>query len=220
MTGRDFQKEFELAASTFNELKDINKTSYVINYFLNEAQNVYINKRLMNLRNKVEGKQKDIDEIRSIVVRNASLVVNLPLSTSSYNVYSLPSDYLFLLNDRSITSRCNKTNEYENRLSPLENLHTILKYKYTSTKYNDPVSALSDNSLYIYKNDTFTIDDAKIDYVRKYNQIDVINNVTSELDENVHKEIVQLAMNIFLENVQSGRFKSNFEKNVVTEQVK
>lgn len=220
MTARQFQEEFETAASFIDELKDIRIISKDVNYFLNEGQHSYVSKRLNNIRNKVENKQKDIDELRSIVVVNTAPVLNAGLSTSSYNVYDLPSGYLYLLNSRSLTSKCDNSREYENRLTPLENLHKILNYKYTATKYNDPVSTLSGDNLYIYKNDSFTVDTVYMDYVRKYNNIDVIGDVTSELEENVHKDIVQLAVNIFLENVQSGRFRTNIEKNILTEQIK
>lgn len=220
MTAREFQEEFEYAASFYDDLKPIRINSRGVNYFLREGQKVFVDKRLQNLRNKIERKQKDIDEIRSIMVRNTSLALNGALSTTTYNVYDLPADYLFLLNDRSITSKCNASKEYDNRLTPLEDLYTILDYSHTTSKYNDPVSNLSGNNLYIYKDDSFTIDTVNIDYIRTYNQIDVVNNVTSELDSNVHKEVIQLAISIFLENVQSGRFKSNFDKNIVTEQIK
>lgn len=221
MTAREFQENFEFAASFYNDLKDISIKSNGVNYFLNEGQNVYINKRLENIRNKIEGKQKDIDELKEIIVRDVPLVIDVPASTSSRNVYTLPSDYLYLINDRSTVSRCNTLKEYDNRLTPLENLHTILDYSHTTTKYNDPVSALSGNSLYIYKTNDFTISTVNIDYVRDYNDIDVINNVTSELNDNVHREIIQMAINIFLENVQSGRFNTNVQKSsLVTEQIK
>lgn len=155
MTAREFQKEFETAASFIDELKGIRIISDDVNYFLNEGQHVYVNKRLENITNKLEGKQKDIDEIKDIVVRDTTLVLNAGLSTSTKRVYDIPSDYLFLINDRSTTSHCNISKEYSNRLTPLENLHTILNYKYTSTKYNDPVSALSGDTLYIYIDNTF-----------------------------------------------------------------
>ena len=37
--------------------------------------------------------------------------------------------------------------------------------------------------------------------------------------ENVHKDIVQLAVTMFLESVQSNRFVSHIEKNILTEQI-
>lgn len=221
MTAREFQENFEFAASFRNELKGIAIPSNKINYFLNEAQSVYVDKRLKNIRNKIEGKQKDIDELKEIVVRDTVLTINGAASTSDRSVYTLPTNYVYLLNDRSVISRCNTEKEYDNRLTPLEDLHTILEYSHTTTKYNDPVSALSENSLYIYRTNDFTISEVRIDYIREYASIDVINGVTSELNPNVHREIVQMAINIFLENIGSGRFTTSVEKGVlVTEQTK
>ena len=217
MTTREFQKEFETAASFIDTLKDIRIVTEDISYFLNDSQHVYVNKRLQNLKNNIEGSQKEIDELRELVVRNT--VLTLSSSTTAYNVYALPENYLYLLNDRTSTIKCTVTAEYPNRLTKLEDLHTLLNYKYTKTKFNDPISNISGNNLYIYKDSSFTIDTVSIDYIRTFSSINLLTGVTSELNANVHKDIVQLAVLTFLESIQSNRFNSNINKNVITQQV-
>ena len=220
MTGRQLQREFEMSASTFNEFKPFSFKGNEINYFLNEAQNVCVNKRLEQISNKTEDKQKSINELTDITVKDITLVKDVGSSTTERDVYDFPNGYLYLINDRSNTLFCGATKFYDNRLTKLENLYKILEHKYSSTIYKSPVSAISSNKLYIYKDGNFTISGVTIDYIRTYTDIDVIADTTSELNPNIHKEIVQLAVAIALENISSGRFQSNVSKNIITEQIK
>jgi len=220
MTGRQLQREFEMSASTFNEFKPFSFKGNEISYFLNESQSIYINKRLEHIKNKTENKQKSIDELSAITVKDTALVKDVPNSTTERDVYDFPSDYLYLINDRSNTVFCGTTKFYDNRLTKLEILYKILEHKYSSTIYKSPVSAITNNKLYIYNDGNFTVSGVTIDYVKDYTEIDVIADTTSDLDPNVHKELVQLAVTIALENIQSGRFQSNVSKNIITEQIK
>lgn len=222
MTAREFQVQFETAASFIDKVKngDIRIDAFDINYFLNEGYDSFVNKRLENLKNKIEGKQRDIDKIKNLEVVNTALTKDGALSTANYSVYTLPTNYRYLLNDRTITTYCSSTGTYPNRLSPYGEVYNMMEYTHTKSKYNSPISTLNNNKLYIHNTSDFTISGCYIDYIKNPTPIDVTNNVTCELDSSVHKEILNLAVNIFLEAIQSDRFKTNIEKNIISEQIK
>lgn len=231
MTAREMHIEFETSLGLVDSLKinDFNLTTVNIEYFLNEAQHVFVNQRLSNIKENLNSKQKDLDDLAAIYVKDTTLVIDSVATAldTSRNVYTLPTspDYLFLINSRSTTSFCGNSNEYENRITTHEDLYKILKYKYTSTIYNSPVATIDDTNLYIYLSagvSTFTVTTAKIDYIRTYANIDITNStpVDCELNANVHKEIVQLAVTLFLESINSDRLQTNVNKNMLTEQIK
>lgn len=221
MTYRQMEKEFEQTASFIDAVKKRNLRVVTDDkqFFLNEAQNSFIHTRINNVRKKIGNRQRELDEIRTLIVKSKSLVATT--LTSLYNEYDLPSDYHYLIADRTATTYCSITREYQNRLMESENITEALHGTHTKPKYNSPISELYGNTLRVYRdyNLTFTINDVNIDYVRDWAEIDLFNGVDCELDDSVHKDIVQLAVNIFLEAVESGRFKTNIEKNTITEQI-
>lgn len=223
MTARQMQKEFEQSASYIDDVRkgNISLITDDVQFFLNEAQNSYINTRLNNIKKSIGNKQKQLDEIRTLIVKSASLSEQLSLSSNTAKVYNLPSNYHYLIADKTTTGYCGQTRIYQNRLMSSENIQEALHGTHTKPKYNSPISELYGNYIKIYRDFelTFTINDVNIDYVRDWASINLFNNITSELDEGCHKDIVQLAVNIFLEAIESGRFKTNVEKNIITEQI-
>lgn len=225
MTPRQFQIEFERARKFLdqNRFQQISFTTEDIQYFLNEAINVIITKKLKTSkkesRNGIKVSQRELDEIRSLLVKNISLVKDVGLSNLEYDVYTLPDDYYFLISDKSSTISCSVTKVYQNRLYSTENLYEILEDTHFGTKYNSPVSELSTEKLYVYKNSNFTIDSVIIDYIKKWIEIDILNNINTDLNENIHKQIVNVAVNIAYENIDNNKFRINTEKNQITDQI-
>lgn len=219
MTAREFQKEFERAASYHDKLKDIRIKSTDVNYFLNEGQDTFIQRKLNAVKDGIKTSQRALDEIRDIIIRGYELTLDEtePVPTE-YNRYNLPNNYLYLISDRTVSTYCSKTYKAQNRLYSTEKLNEILNGTHTQSHYKSPVSELAQNVLYVHLNDnlSFTINKVIIDYVKTYQKIDVMNDVTSELNDSVHRDIVQLAVNIFLEAVESRRFTTNLEKNITT----
>ncbi len=224
MTPRQFQIEFERSASYIDEVKNdsIRIISDDVNYYLNEALHVFVTNKLKveQGRSGLKRSQRELDEIRELVVKNTVLSKDNALSTTSYSVYTLPTDYLFLLGSSTITTHCEVQNTYSNRMYGTDKLGEILSDTHYGTKYNSPVADLASNKLYIYRNSSFTIDSVLLDYVKDYTRIDVINDENTELNESTHKDIVQLAVTIFQNSISSGKFRETVEKNILTKQIK
>lgn len=221
MTTTEFIKEFQQQASFIDKLKPIRVLTDDIQYFLNEGQDTFIKRKLNSFKDTVKRGQRNLDEIRSLMVGNVSLIKDNGLSTTKKYVWDLPNDYLFLIGDKSETSFCNAVYEVQNRLYSSENILDIVNGFHTKPSYKSPVSEIIGSKLYVYRDNelSFDITDVKIDYIKDYDRINLRDGTTSELDDSVHRDIVSLAINIFLEAVESRRFQTVTEKNTITEQI-
>lgn len=221
MTTTEFIKEFQQQASFIDKLKKIRILTDDIQYFLNEGQDAFIKKKLNSFSDTLKKGQRNLDEIRTIIVGNTALVKDNALSTTQKYVWTLPSDYLFLIGDKSETTYCNRTFNVQNRLYSSENILDIVNGFHSKPSYKSPVSEIIGNKLYVYRDNalSFGITTVSIDYIKVYNRINFTDGTTSELDESVHRDIVSLAVNIFLEAVESGRFQTITQKNTITEQI-
>jgi hypothetical protein len=219
MTARQMQEQFEASINYFDVPDKKRILSSDVKRFLNESQRSYINRRLEASGLKPDNKQKRVDELRSLIVKNTYLVKNTGLSTSDYQAYALPSNYLHLINDRSTTTYCNRTfNNVDNRQVEGEEIYNILNYSFTKPTYKSPVSHLNGNYLYVYLNSTFNITSVVIDYYRQPVAIDPIALVNCELPESIHDSIVQGAVEIYLEIIDPNRFSTSIQKNIINEQ--
>jgi hypothetical protein len=223
MTTREMQRNFEQSAMFVDKLKDIRIVSQDVQHFLNESQRNFVNTRLKNIKSQgIKRSQRELDELRTIYVKNSGLTLDSGSSTTYEKYYTLPSNYLFLISDRSNISYCNS--EYtntQNRLYSSELIGEILRSTHTRSHYKSPVSELINNQLIVYLdyNLSFTINSVNIDYIRKYSEINLFNGTTSELDDSTHNDIVEGAVNLFLEAVESRRFRTNTEKNAISTQL-
>jgi hypothetical protein len=226
MTPREFQKEFERSIGFLDIPTNKRIISDDINYYLNEAQTIFVNKILDGMKQSIKDSQRNLDKIRKILIRNIALVRDGSLPTDRVFIYDLPNDYYYLISDRSNVTHCGITYDYvQNRLYSSENIGDLLHDACAKPSYKSPISELHGSKLYVHRdfNLTFTINSVNIDYVKTFNQINVLDDVNGicDLDESVHKEIVQLAVNIFLESdPDPNRFRSITEKNILTEQIK
>jgi hypothetical protein len=221
MTTTEFIKEFQQQAAFIDKFKSIRILTDDIQYFLNEGQDVIIKRKLTSFSDTLKKGQRNLDEIRTIIVGNTVLIKDNGLSTTQKYVWDLPDNYLFLISDKSETSYCNTTFNVQNRLYSSENILDIVNGFHSKPSYKSPISEIIGNKLYVYRDNnlTFDITSVNIDYIRVYDRINLTDGTTSELDQSVHRDIVSLAVNIFLEAVESGRFQTITQKNNITEQI-
>lgn len=223
MTPRQFQIEFERASYLIDDVKNgiLKLNSEDINYYINEAIHVFITKKFKETKsgNGIKRSQKKLDEIKELIVKNSILIKDSGLSTIDYDVYTLPSDYFLLLSDKSLISYCSNEKVFQNRMYSTEEIQEILEDTHYTTKYNSPVSELVDDKLYVYKKTSFSLSQVSIDYIKNWDNVDIINDTNTNLNPSTHKDIVNLAVLIFLESINNSRFNSNIEKNIITKQV-
>lgn len=213
MTTREIQYHFEQAASYHNEVKDIAIKSKDVNFWINHAIRVFINKKIQE---NPQRKQKDIDDLKDILVSDVSLT--LDTSTSDKVTYLLPSDYMYLINDKTTLVYCGATKTVANRLVPSEELFNVLNYSHTKTTHKSPVSNIVGGKINVYI-DNFTISSIIIDYLKKPSIFNIFNGTTIELHENTHKDIVELAVLLFVENKNPQRMQLNLQKSAINKQL-
>ena len=217
MTGREFQISFEQQAKYVDELNDLTILSEDVNYYLVEAERNFVVSRTKNLGPGMKDSKRERDELSTIMVKNAQLTIDPVLTTNEYRVYTFPSDYFYLLADKSVTEFCNTQRTFRNRLTVTEDLQEVLDNFHSQSDYRSPVSELIDDKLYVYRdqNLTFDIISVNIDYLRVWVPIDVLNNVGSELPESVHGDIVRDAVRNLQQAVREGTHRGTLENELV-----
>lgn len=142
----------------------------------------------------------------------------------------LPNNYMFLLNQKSICNyncrgiefnvdsitspeqravykRIPKNDEsivttQSNRYSQTQTIHTLLSDPFNTTKVTSPLTVVHGNRIDVYTDKTFIVDKVIIDYLRLPRKMNIKDNVSCELPEHTHKEIIQLAVDLFLQNTR------------------
>lgn len=84
-------------------------------------------------------------------------------------------------------------NKVTNRLTPSNRVHELDVPFYKTSDYS-PISELSGNILYIYKDSSFIVTGAGVSYVRKPQPISLSLNTSSELPEQFHSTLCDLVV--------------------------
>lgn len=227
MDARKMQLEFERLVQLANPAYIVtNKLdSDTIFYFLNAAQNRYIKLNYMSidgLRNSVENLRKATDAFKALIVN-----VTLPTGTTlqdglnglKYEIPSVESEQFFLyLRSFSYVSGTymdvpdqiagvdNKAT-VPNRLIENEEVESILSSYFNKPILRNPCCVLESELggkvyIVVYVDSYTKLKGLNLTYIRKPKKFDVIvgtNTVNQcELSENVHQEIVELAVEMFI----------------------
>lgn len=95
-----------------------------------------------------------------------------------------------------------------NRLSQSDDIYKLLEDPFNSTTTNSPLTTISGNSIFTYSKESFLLKETTIDYIRYPKTIsltaDPANYETDvcELPVHLHKEIIQLGVDLFLQNTR------------------
>lgn len=215
-------QEFLIGLDKSNTLEYPDFLPEEIDVYLNKAQEAIIKQRYSGNNVKgtgVEETQKRIEDLGSLV-RNANIVCNAtdPSLNKPYGRFATyPTDYYLGLQDEaSIVINCG--NELVTKRIPLK---TITHDRYNKT-IQDPFNKPGDD--FVCK---LTYGDDRIEIITSSNAITTANNVTwhtryisqpvemsiftpqdCTLYEHMHREIVDYAVNLALENIGSERFKT------------
>lgn len=219
MTAREMQIAFDMhiqlvyAALEIDEKPD----SYTILYFLNRAQENYIKQNFLNngqIKDNIEYLQKRSDTLRNLIVRYTDTESTDAIDTDTVDggiTLSLPDDYLYYIKSfsystNSLAGVTTKT-WTPNRVVGHNEIDMI-----TSGLFNAPILRKpcvvfeeSDNIILYADRDTDIYNISYI-YLRKPLTITIETAVedettnTCELDEYCHQDIVELAVQMFIED--------------------
>lgn len=81
--------------------------------------------------------------------------------------------------------------ETPNRLTKTEDIYEIIRGAFTKPTKQSPVSAMESNRVVVYHNGNFILGKIWIDYIRLPRMVSLSLGINSELNPNVHEELVE-----------------------------
>ncbi len=172
--------------------------------------------------------QKRTEDLKTLVVTNYPQLttVTTEVNTIKSSLTTLFSDealttpstekYWFFLNGRARTVKFGCLSQYHLiRLYDHDDITNVLTNPFKKPAFDEIVGYFERGDLYLVTDGSFTIDKVKITYVKqpakvKYGALypSPTANVNCDLSEHTHTEIVDLAVLITLENLESLRTQS------------
>lgn len=214
-----------------------------------EHQDLFLNNAIQNFvklrygRNNiykagVEEIQKRTDDLRTLVVTNYPQITTVTTETNTVkaSLTTLYSDealttlttdkYWFFLNGRSRTVKFGCLSQYHSiRIYNHDDINSILKNPFKKPRFDEIVGYFEKGDLYLVTDGTFTIDKAKITYIKKPAVVKYGSlyptpsaNVDCDLPEHTHTEIINLAVLLTLENLESIRTQGFLNIKATTEE--
>lgn len=203
-----------------------------VDYFLNEAQNRFIKTRYG--RNNVyksgfEEIQKRTEDLTTLVKVNYCTVTPYIYYENAYKV-SLSnmfldeakltpstSKYMFFVRGESQNVLSDTCKKYLGvRLTNHDDMTLMLNDPFKRPYKQEAVALFEDGNIIVLTDGTFSIGNFRVSFIKKpveitygVNYPSPVANVDCELPEHTHKEIVALAAQIALENIESQRLNTN-----------
>lgn len=189
-------------------------------YWLSKAQDRFVKSRAFGNNSKQQGfeeSEKRIDDIRTIVVRSPQLSSNI--SGNTFEV-TLPDDYLYLFRHQCTTvSSKYGTQLVSGKQVTQDGINNKLKDPFWTPLPDEPLYYIIGNSIVYETKGGFTIPSSNITYIRIYNPIqhgsiylDVLPDLECELPIHTHSEILDIAISMILENIESQRYQTNLNE--------
>lgn len=139
-----------------------------------------------------------------------TLFVNEALSTPSTKVY------WFYVRGRARVVKTGCTSTYVGiKIYQHDDLNDVLDDPFKKPYLQEVIGYFENGSLNVITDGSFTIDRVKLSYIKKPNEVRYgaiyptpVSNIDCDLPEHTHKEIIQTAVTIMLENLESQRLQT------------
>lgn len=228
MTVEEMHIAFKLKFDKLDLFEYPNLEPEAIDFLLNQAQIRMIKNRYQgnNLyREGFEGTQKRVDDLRTLVKSSkqttiTNFVLDDEATTPSFRIYegAVPSDYYFLIRHTVEVVKTGLPNKVKTpKQIQHDDLSQYLDDPFDGPKYRQPLSMMAGTKLQVVTDNTFSIGSIYFTYIRKPLEMSIdatdVNTPTGftnvcELPEQIHQEIVDLAVELALENVESPRLQT------------
>jgi hypothetical protein len=191
-------------------------------YWANEAQQQLIKQKVFGNNYRKEGYdegRKRYDDLRTLI-EYSSLLTPIPHgyhpNIAYINIASNMTDYLYFVGADARLTNPNEVN-VKSSLNKIYETHFIKESeieKLVETPFNKPFLKnvyvyLKENHVNFIYDPMSTLEGVYVSYIKKPRDITYTTNIGSELPEHVHPEIVALAVNLLLANIESDRMKTN-----------
>lgn len=230
MTAAQMVLEFKLGLDKMDSSAYPDILESEILFWLNEAQEQFVRNRygLVNIYGKgFEEIQKRIDDLSNIVVTKFAAVTALTTEENTYRVsttslfndeahlVSSTNTYMYFIRGRAKVVKGVCTPVYFGiNLEQHDDLDQVLIDPFKKPDSLNPVGYFEEGDLFIITDGTFTINNFKLTFIRIPVAINTLSNpdVDCELKPSTHKEIVRLAVNLALENIESRRLQTQTQQ--------
>lgn len=240
MTIAEMHMEFKYTADKVDSEAYPEFEPWEIDFFLKESEARIIKQRYGGnniYKTGFEESQKRIDDLKEIVISKFCETMVSPIySAMDMNVYVanlqslyddearlVPSDveYMFYLKSNAQISLLNCDSKwFQVALTQHDRITAIQSDPFNKPKPNKPVIFFENGDVYVWTANESDVTNFMITFIRKPLEMSLgtydINKPVQdcELSEHLHKEIVQMAVKIALENIEAPR-QNTQEENVI-----
>lgn len=243
MNIQEMQYEFGIQMNQFNVPLEL--TSDDIQYWLNKAQIDLVKERYNGTNRQGRGfeqSQERIDDLRVLVERNIEIDTTYKEDSGTTDFEAdqivFPNDYMFLISQKSkviynypeIDWTKNAQGKREgngtlkvvhNRVSQSDDIYNLLSDPFNKPKPSSPIAVIADENIYVFTDKTFIVDRVLIDYLRLPKEMSIKKGTPDgdcELPSHLHKDIIQRAVDAFLNNTRELKQRLQRETPVANEQ--
>jgi hypothetical protein len=239
MTVQEMHNEFKISMDKVDSSAYPEFLDWEIDYYLNEAQDRFIKNRFGRNNLYVRGFeeiQKRTDDLKALVVSKycsigttpyyglgGSFVYRAELDSLFDDVNRTQTssvDYMLYVKAAAETSKAKCPNKWHKvKLVQHDDLSSISGDPFNKPSAERPVIFFEDGDIFIWSGQDSEVSNFLVTFVKRPTQINIgtynSNPVTNcELSEYTHKEIVQYAVKIVIENIESPRSQSNQAMNI------
>lgn len=228
MTAREMQIAFDAWFDRAGTDHGLNSDE--VYRYLNEAQDIIVEEMFARF----ETDQIITDDLRVLVARDQevdALYAGADAAINGFNAdyATLPADYRYLISSRTevkfntngVTIATNTvdvartitgtstTRTVMNRVSQSDDIYRLLLDPFSRTRYSEPLGVVNGARLYVYTESTFICERFFLDYISTPDTISLANSVDCELPVVLHREVVDRAIDRFVQRSAILRQPSN-----------
>ena len=185
------------------------------------SKSVSVGKRSFVTDKGFEQSQKRIDDLRTLVktvyatttsyiYQDGAYTVALDdLYTDENRTVPFTDEYYFFarINPKVNNTKCSKYIN-KNKLIEHDDLNYALDDPFNKPSGNYPLMYFEDSDIIILSGND-TVENCRLTFIKKPTIVDLDTNTNSDLPEHTHREVIQLAVQIALEGIESPRQQTN-----------
>lgn len=237
MTIEQFHLEFKVAFDKVDSSAYPEFESGEIDIYLNEAQDRFVKQRYgyNNIYGvgfeQIQKRTEDLKEIvksRYTALEKVDSYEEMGMNVYKADIYDLYQDkglttastdeYMFFI--KALANSCSDTCCVFSKVKLVQqdDIATIIADPFNKPKLNKPIIFFEDGSIYIWTVEGATVDGFYVTFIKRPAKMNLGTyggtKTECELSEHTHKEIVQMAVGIALENIESPRQQTQEVLNV------
>lgn len=188
-----------------------------IDFLLNKAQDRFVKQRYGTTnakRQSFEQSQKRIDDLKALV--RTAVITPLPNDPNNIDpnaqFVQLPADYWFTVQERALISYVSCHNQsiqslVEIRAIDHDNFNIIISNPFEKPNTTKVLRLMSYNQTELIHSSDSTINEYRLRYIKEPIRVSIVTSTDCELSDHTHEEIVNEAVSIAIETLETLRVK-------------